>query len=380
MKKGTFPYIVVELINGIDQHTTSMIEKYWLFENGDFVNRPTNIAADHQLNRTKLSKLVNENSSAQLILGKCLECKRINSRMVNVQSVVKKVLEMPPYLCISCEEALRSANFGLSKAQAIQNKLYHSLRHSAWTLLSKPELDVLLAIIRLKTKRTLQSSNFRNDWRLMKIANRLRYLGLISYSYNYYDDSGFDLYFLPDLLQCLTPTRDCPISEGEILRFRVPMSSIDSKKKIKFYFAPLKLSKPFSLKKGIRYESRLRRITEGELFFELRTLSQQEASTAEPQSPFKFDNSSATEKLILKGIAKNCLGGTNEWTHSRQFTLSHDIVFERGVDLECKVAESPDESLYLSIFPKNMKGYETDKTDLPMSIESLIEQFFRQKK
>ena len=64
----------IHITDDIDKITTSIIEKYWKYNNGEFSNTNLNLSKQFDINITFLIQIVKSYSYCEIIFDKCKKC------------------------------------------------------------------------------------------------------------------------------------------------------------------------------------------------------------------------------------------------------------------------------------------------------------------
>jgi len=146
MKMKKDPFLKTDLNKNIDDWTKYIINSYWEFENGDFINTPTDLRNKFDISQHHLNKVVKDNSTTTLFLGKCIECNKNIESIETSQSAVKKKIEDNIFLCSDCLNKLNNklSNYTFSRKREYLKT--YVIEKKLWLMLTPTELDILTMI------------------------------------------------------------------------------------------------------------------------------------------------------------------------------------------------------------------------------------------
>ncbi|APA64257.1 hypothetical protein [Maribacter sp. 1_2014MBL_MicDiv] len=94
--------------NNPDDETLNLLNRYWLFEKGHFLNKPKKLAAEKKIRIRELFDIIKEYSHSILTIN-CKNCINLVERNVNSQSSFAELVRNKP-LCKACEAIRKKEN------------------------------------------------------------------------------------------------------------------------------------------------------------------------------------------------------------------------------------------------------------------------------
>lgn len=172
----------IHITDDIDKITTSIIEKYWKYNNGEFSNTNLNLSKQFDINITFLIQIVKSYSYCEIIFDKCKKCNLVRKYSVKTRVNFEYVINNFSRICNNCNEykVLLNENHKLYKAN--QYNTEYAIQNKVWKELLPIELEVLKGLINYKRKDLIYKYVFKNDTyntTIWNIINHLEYLGLI---------------------------------------------------------------------------------------------------------------------------------------------------------------------------------------------------------
>jgi len=161
----------VDIKGELDEKQTQIINDYWAFLDGKFINKTKNILQKHRIKSTELYKII-ENSTCKIIHGKCVDCGKCIETIVNNQTEFSKVQNRDKRECCSSCSEIRYMNY-------INERLAKAKNEKRWRQLSNREFNIFKMCIDYNRSIVFTKINERYPGHNFKDINKLKDLDLI---------------------------------------------------------------------------------------------------------------------------------------------------------------------------------------------------------
>lgn len=174
--------LYIEINNNPTKEQEEIIYSYWLYDNYDFVNKPTVLAEKYGLKTSELFTLIKEYSKCRLDLGECKACGNKIVYENKSQNELNKSLSNYNILCESHREDFFS-EAKKSGTKIFEFKMNAAFYYKVWETLDEQELLFFTQLIYTGSRDLIFGELFENDkekdkfrW---KMLDKFEQLGLL---------------------------------------------------------------------------------------------------------------------------------------------------------------------------------------------------------
>ena len=139
------------------EHEREIINFYWDFKNGEFVNTPTNVKNTFGISQVKLGKIIREQSELSFFIY-CKSCNSYENRIANTRSNYLDLIKVPRrisysfgFRCDYCIDQQREIAINERKKahEKLEHKFEQAIEYKSWNNLTNFEREVLSSCIEM---------------------------------------------------------------------------------------------------------------------------------------------------------------------------------------------------------------------------------------
>ena len=156
----------------IDEKLNQITNEYWLMNELEFINKPTELTEKYGFTLAELNKVIKEHTSCKIIHGICSDCNTSIEDTVFSQSRFKEVIRnkyRSSKICDTCNEKRLREYQEKTKQEKLKEKakmffeFSEAIREERWKNLDDYELYILKGIVKHKTKSNIYQEIFKDN-------------------------------------------------------------------------------------------------------------------------------------------------------------------------------------------------------------------------